>query len=134
MKLLTLPLILLSMCFIKSTNPLNDLSEDNTQRYTRPVFYIHANFQGASLSMNCTEFELRNVNWHDKISSLYIPRNQGWRVVLYQDSHFNDEHPKARVYSTTSSIVNFDKIRFNDQVSSVKIYKHGVLQGDCIWQ
>ncbi|CAL2092018.1 hypothetical protein [Tenacibaculum sp. 190524A05c] len=134
MKELAVLFCLLGTITFETQTNYNEGKLENTQSYGMPVFYVHANFKGASLSINCTEFELRNIGWQDQISSLYIPQNQGWKVVMYQDSHFNDTHRNARVYIATSSIVNFDKIRFNDQVSSIKIYKYGVLQGDCIWK
>ncbi|WP_299112870.1 beta/gamma crystallin-related protein [uncultured Winogradskyella sp.] len=102
--------------------------------YNSPVIYQHAAFNrndpgGAQVSIACTEFNFDNVGWNDTISSIYIPSGQGWVVEIFEASHF-----EGRSYRTSSSIVNLEKIRFNDIVSSIKIYKRGVLQGDCIWR
>ncbi|MBV7267903.1 beta/gamma crystallin-related protein [Winogradskyella luteola] len=102
--------------------------------YNSPIIYEHAAFnrndpRGAQVSIGCTEFNFNNVGWNDKISSIFVPSGQGWIIEIFEASHF-----QGRSYRTNSSIVNLEKYHFNDIVSSIKIYKNGVLQGDCIWR
>lgn len=133
MRNVILVLVLLSsLAFTPASEP--HMKNLDMTFYNSPVIYQHAAFNrydpgGAQVSIGCTEFNFKNVGWNDTISSIYIPKGQGWVVEIFEASHF-----KGRSYKTRSSIVNLEKIHFNDIISSIKIYKKGVLQGDCIWR
>jgi hypothetical protein len=95
--------------------------------------YEHASFnkvdgRGASLEIECTEFNFGNKGWGDAISSIYIPQGEGWKVVVYEHAKFGGQ---KRTF--TESVPDLDAHGFNDVVSSIRIYKNNKLQPACVW-
>ena len=80
--------------------------------------YENSHFSGKFTTLGIGEYRsLNKQTWfNDKISSIKI--NEGYKIILYKDSDFKGA--KKTLYSSYTSL---KAIKFNDNISSIKIEK-----------
>ncbi len=93
-------------------------SNNNTTNESGITIYADGNYQGQSVSLLPGTYNtMAEIGFPDKaLSSLTVP--PGYRVVLYDSENF-----QGKKYTVTSSKSSFIFTKWNDNTSSIAVYK-----------